>query len=117
MAAERLKDLLTFLGTLTGIKGCERNDSQQKLLQSCICDFKGGPPIELSQGTAMLEQVKSATIPGWMKDCVVQAVEKRWLEALLHPLLGKGSESKCNGTCTCTTTSIRKSGICCKIPV
>lgn len=94
MAAERLKDLLTFLGTLTGIKGCERNDSQQKLLQSCICDFKGGPPIELSQGTAMLEQVKFATIPGWMKDCVVQAVEEKMVRSVATPTAGQGQRKQ-----------------------
>lgn len=94
MAGERLKDLLTFLGTLTGIKGSERNDAQQKLLQSCICDFKGGPPIELSQGTAMLEQVKSATIPGWMKDEVVHAVEEKMVRSVATPNAGEGQRKQ-----------------------
>ena len=50
MAAERLKDLLTVLGTLNDLRGGQ-TPSQKKLLEGCIVDFKTGPQIDLKEGT------------------------------------------------------------------
>ena len=81
MAAERLKDLLTFLGALNDLRAGE-TPAQKRLLEGCIDDFKSGPKIDLRAGTHMLEEVKVSKIPSWMKDYVVQAVEDKMMKGV-----------------------------------
>ena len=86
MAAGRLNELLAFLATLNEIKGNDKSmESQKKLLQGCLLDFNGGPRIEISEGANMLQQVRDANIATWMKDDVVEAVEKKIANSLASP--------------------------------
>ena len=58
---------------------------KKKVLQECLLDFNGGPRIEISKGTNMLQQVRDANIATWMKDDVVEAVEKKIANSLASP--------------------------------
>ena len=66
MAAKRLTDLLNFLtslGTVVSDDDPDKKDKQKALLRGCLVDFKTGPPIEVQEGTNMLEEVKNAKFP------------------------------------------------------
>ena len=80
MAAKRLTDLLDFLtslGTVISDDDPEKKDKQKALLRGCLVDFKTGPPIEVQEGTNMLEEVKHAKFPQWMRDEVAGAVQEK----------------------------------------
>ena len=80
MAAKRLSDLLDFLtslGTVISDDDPEKKEKQKALLRGCLVDFKTGPPIEVQEGTNMLEEVKHAKFPQWMRDEVAGAVQEK----------------------------------------
>ena len=54
-------------------------------LQGCLLDFNSGPRLEISEGTTMLQQVRDANIPTWMKNDVVEAVEKKMASCMASP--------------------------------
>lgn len=77
MAAKRLTDLLDFLTSLGTVISDDDKDKQKALLRGCLVDFKTGPPIEVQEGTNMLEEVKHAKFPQWMRDEVAGAVQEK----------------------------------------
>lgn len=92
MAAKRLTDLLDFLtslGTVISDDDPEKKDKQKALLRGCLVDFKTGPPIEVQEGTNMLEEVKHAKFPQWMREEVAGAVQEKIMAGV-----GGGEEKK-----------------------
>lgn len=79
MAQQRFQQLLEFLTTLNQVNGDSPNtlDQRRRLLRSCLQDFMSGPVLEMSAGTAMLREVQDSSIPQWMKDDVITAVENK----------------------------------------
>lgn len=93
MAAKRLTDLLNFLtslGTVVSDDDPDKKDKQKALLRGCLVDFKTGPPIEVQEGTNMLEEVKNAKFPQWMRDEVAGAVQ----EKIMADMLGEHEKKK-----------------------
>lgn len=52
-------------------------ETQRRLVESCLRDFLRGPGIELTEGTDMANMVNAATLPGWMRDEILQAVHDK----------------------------------------
>lgn len=48
--------------------------------RSCLHDFVTGPPVTMSEGTAMLRQVQNSSIPQWMKDEVISSLENKMVQ-------------------------------------
>ena len=82
MAQQRFQQLLEFLTTLTEVNGDSANtmDQRRRLLRSCLHDFVSGPPVTMSEGTAMLRQVQNSSIPQWMKDEVISSLENKMVQ-------------------------------------
>ena len=75
-AVERLTDMLGFLTTLRGLKSdADSIDTQKRLLNACLVDVRQSPGFSASDGKKMLEEVRSATIPDWMRDEILQCVQ------------------------------------------
>ena len=80
MASKRLKDLLSFLSSLSGLKDAPRSmEQQQRLVEGCLQDFVTGPKIEMTEGTEMVNWVTAASIPYWMREQVLRAVQDKVL--------------------------------------
>lgn len=54
-----------------------KKSQQEAMLRGCLIDFRGGPPIQVQEGTAMLEEVKHAKFPQWMRAAVAEAVKEK----------------------------------------
>ena len=109
MAQQRFQQLLEFLTTLTEVNGDSANtmDQRRRLLRSCLHDFVTGPPVTMSEDTAMrgvtsdpnlevqatqiwrykrppapamLRQVQNSSIPQWMKDEVISSLENKMVQ-------------------------------------
>lgn len=77
--------MLDFLSALR-TSGANMDDdvsvkrAQQQMLESCLVDLKGAPPIRMTQATQMLKDVQNAAIPDWMRDNIRECVQEKVLQ-------------------------------------
>eukprot|EP00438_Fugacium_kawagutii_P005807 Skav220021 [mRNA] locus=scaffold3413:217691:218905:- [translate_table: standard] len=79
MATQRLQDVLSFLSSLGGLRDGQPQEVQRRLVEGCLRDLMQGPGILLSEATEMANMVNAATLPGWMRDEMLQAVHDKVL--------------------------------------
>lgn len=79
MATQRLTDVLSFLGSLGPVRDGQPVEIQRRLVDGCLRDLRQGPSIDLAEATQMANMVNAATLPGWMRDEIIQAVHDKIL--------------------------------------
>lgn len=77
MATQRLREVITFLSSLGAVRDGQPVETQRRLVEGCLRDFLRGPAIDLTEATEMANMVNAATLPGWMRDEILQAVHDK----------------------------------------
>ena len=81
------KDALQFLATLRSCKSEEEESKKtiESILEGCLAEIKQGPSISMAEASQMLQEVRAAEIPDWMKQSFTKQVEQIALSSIATP--------------------------------